>query len=166
MEMLLFKIGGDSYGVKLADVDEVLHMPTLRTIPSAPMFLAGVMNLRGILIPVIDILERLGLHRAAPPPQLSAVESPQTAYPQGTRLLLTSNGDFRFAVIMDGWQGIREFDDQSYRDGILTEQGKSPFINGMNIGDEGMIQRVLLKQLLHDEERALLLDQQGVESNG
>ena len=154
MEMLLFKIGGDTYGVKLVDVDEVLHMPTLRSIPSAPLFLAGVLNLRGALIPVIDMLERLG-------PPLGLQESPQSPYPAGTRLLLTADGDFRFAVIMDGWQGIRELDEQSYREGILTELGKSPFINGINIGDEGMIQRVLLRKLLHDEERSLLLNQQG-----
>ncbi|MBT3309480.1 MAG: hypothetical protein HN382_08175 [Gammaproteobacteria bacterium] len=159
--MLLFKIGGDTYGVKLVDVDEVLHMPTLRSIPSAPLFLAGVLNLRGALIPVIDMLERLGQHRMQAPPPLGLQESPQSPYPAGTRLLLTADGDFRFAVIMDGWQGIRELDEQSYREGILTELGKSPFINGINIGDEGMIQRVLLRKLLHDEERSLLLNQQG-----
>lgn len=163
MEMLLFEIAGDTYGVQLNDVDEVLHMPALRSIPSAPPFLAGVLNLRGDLVPVIDVLERLGQFRAEPPPPLSAAESPQTPYPKGTRLLMTTDeSGFRYAVIMDGWQGIRQFDEESYRDGVLTSDGKSPWINGLNVGEEGMIQRVLIRQLLHDEERRLL-QQQGVE---
>ncbi|HIJ26148.1 MAG TPA: hypothetical protein HPP79_10775, partial [Gammaproteobacteria bacterium] len=74
MEMLLFNIGGDTYGVELSDVDEVLHMPTLRPIPSAPSFLAGVLNLRGELVPVIDLVERLGQMRVTPPPPISSRE--------------------------------------------------------------------------------------------
>ena len=163
MEMLLFKLAGDTYGVQLSDVDEVLHLPTLRSIPSSPPFLSGILNLRGELVPVIDIMERLGHFRDVPPPPLSATEDQQTAYPKGTRLLMTSSEGFRFGVIMDGWQGIREFDDESYRDSILASEGKSPWVNGVNIGDEGMIQRILLRKLLHQEERVLLQSQQGVE---
>ncbi|MBT3197181.1 MAG: chemotaxis protein CheW [Gammaproteobacteria bacterium] len=161
MEMLLFDIAGERYGVDLMDVDEVLHMSTLRTIPSAPGFLAGVLNLRGALVPVVDIQERLGHFRPSPPPQISATEAVQSSYPKGTRLLLTGRETFRYGVVMDGWQGIRQFDEQSYRDGILTTESKSPFINGMNLADEGMIQRILLRRLLQDVELEMLQTEVG-----
>ena len=160
MEMLLFNIGGDTYGVELSDVDEVLHMPTLRPIPSAPSFLAGVLNLRGELVPVIDLVERLGQMRVPPPPPISSREQAQSPYPKGTRLLLTESGDgFRYAVIMDGWKGIHSFEEESYREGVLTRDGKLPWINGINLGESGMVQRILLRSLLRDEERALLQNQ-------
>ena len=164
MEMLLFDIDGDSYGVDLTDVEEVLHMPTLRTIPSAPPFLAGVLNFRGQLIPVIDMLERLGIPRPPAPPQLNEDDDVESQYQVGTRLLLTSNSEARYAVIMDGWRGIREFADDSYRSGVITDNAKAPFINGLNLTDGKMLQRILLHKILYPEElQSLQQDQIDVE---
>ena len=160
MELLLFNIAGERYAVDLSEVDEVLHMSTLRAIPSAPPFLAGVLNLRGELVPVVDVVERLGQFRAAAPPRISADEAPQSPYPRGTRLLLTRDETgFRYAVIMDGWQGIRELEQESYREGVLGSEGKPPWINGLNIEEGGMVQRILIRQLLYAEERKLLLQE-------
>lgn len=162
MEMLLFKIDNDSYGVELDDVEEVLHMPLLRHIPSAPAFITGALNLRGELLPVIDITERLGSHRPAPPPPLGSEEEQLSPYPLGTRLLVTreerEDSPLRFGVIMDGWQGISRFDPDSYRHGILNTDCKAPWINGINLGEGRMIQRIMIKNLLYEEERQLIMD--------
>lgn len=167
MEILLFKLGDDSYGVSLDDVDEVLHLPALRHIAAAPPFLAGVLNLRGELLPVIDMMERLQLQRDVAPPPMSSADDTETIYPRGTRLLVTSddlNGTadtaLRYAVIMDSWRGIREFDDTAYRESILTDESKAPFINGLNLEEQGMSQQILLRHLLYDDEKAVLATRQ------
>ncbi len=160
MELLLFDIGGEPYGVALDEVDEVLHLPALRAIPTAPPFLAGVFNLRGALIPVIDIQERLGRLRTAPPPPLSASEPVLSPYPRGTRLLLVTVEGMRYGVIMDRWQGIRDLEEGSHREGVLKGEAKSSFIYGLQLLQEGMVQRVVLRQLLRSDELALLRTQQ------
>lgn len=52
---LIFRIGGDEFGLPLASVDEVVRLPErLTKVPKAPAFVEGVLNLRGRVTPVID----------------------------------------------------------------------------------------------------------------
>jgi purine-binding chemotaxis protein CheW len=52
---LIFRIGGDEYGLPLDAVDEVVRLPErLTKVPRAPAFVVGVLNLRGRVTPVID----------------------------------------------------------------------------------------------------------------
>lgn len=163
MEMLVFDIAGAEYAVDLRDIDEVLNMPALRQEPSAPSFLAGIFNLRGVLVPVVDILERLGKFRPPPPPPpMTASEDAQSAYPIGTRVLIASHAAepgqpiTRFGVIMDHWVDFRQFEDDSYCHSVLQDSATAPFINGANVGENGLIQHILVRHLLHDEERQIL----------
>lgn len=54
-QFIVFRLGGEEYGLPIAAVDEVVRMPeTLTRLPKAPAFVEGVMNLRGRVVPVID----------------------------------------------------------------------------------------------------------------
>ncbi|RDI57338.1 chemotaxis protein CheW [Microvirga subterranea] len=54
-QFIVFRLGGEEYGLPVASVDEVVRMPeTLARLPKAPDFIEGVMNLRGRVLPVID----------------------------------------------------------------------------------------------------------------
>lgn len=68
VELIVFELGGRAYAFTIVDVVEVLHMVALTPVPAAPPWLAGVLNLRGELIPVIDA--RVRLHLPAPQPGL------------------------------------------------------------------------------------------------
>lgn len=52
---VIFRLGGEEYGLPLAAVDEVVRLPeTLTRVPNAPAFIEGVLNLRGKVTPIID----------------------------------------------------------------------------------------------------------------
>jgi len=54
-QILVFRLGEEEYGLPVASVREVVAMPDqLTRLPRAPAFVAGIMNLRGRVIPVID----------------------------------------------------------------------------------------------------------------
>lgn len=58
---LIFRIGGEEYGLPLSAVDEVVRLPDrLTKVPRAPAFVEGVLNLRGKVTPVIDQRLRFG----------------------------------------------------------------------------------------------------------
>lgn len=61
LELCLFELEGTRYGVPLSDVQEFVRMPALTPLPNAPLVIAGVMNLRGQAIPVVDLRSRFGL---------------------------------------------------------------------------------------------------------
>lgn len=63
---LTFHLDEELYGVAISDVKEIIaHMKTTR-IPKMPKYFKGVMNLRGIIIPVIDMRLKFGLDESEP----------------------------------------------------------------------------------------------------
>jgi len=55
-----FRIGNETYGVRIAAVREIVRVPEITAVPSAPDLIEGVINLRGKIIPVMDLRKRFG----------------------------------------------------------------------------------------------------------
>jgi purine-binding chemotaxis protein CheW len=60
-EVLVFMIGKEEYGVDILKVQEIRGYEKVTAIPAAPDFLKGVVNLRGAIVPVIDMRIKFGL---------------------------------------------------------------------------------------------------------
>jgi purine-binding chemotaxis protein CheW len=63
MQFLTFKLGEEVFAIEIAPIREILEYPRITTIPLTPEFVRGVMNVRGHVVPVIDLALRLGLQR-------------------------------------------------------------------------------------------------------
>lgn len=63
-EFLTFVLGEEEYGVDILKVQEIRGYDTVTRIPEAPEFLKGVVNLRGTIVPVIDLRLKFHLPRA------------------------------------------------------------------------------------------------------
>lgn len=61
MQLVGFKIGKEHFGVNILMVQEIIRMVPVTSVPNAPEFIEGVINLRGGIIPVIDLRKRLKL---------------------------------------------------------------------------------------------------------
>jgi purine-binding chemotaxis protein CheW len=55
-----FRIGEETYGVPIGSVREIVRVPEITTVPNAPEMIEGVINLRGKIIPVMDLRKRFG----------------------------------------------------------------------------------------------------------
>jgi purine-binding chemotaxis protein CheW len=55
-----FRIGNETYGVRIGAVREIVRVPVITSVPSAPELIEGVINLRGKIIPVMDLRKRFG----------------------------------------------------------------------------------------------------------
>jgi purine-binding chemotaxis protein CheW len=63
-QMVVFRLGKEEFGVPINSVQEIVRVPEeLIKVPRAPVFVEGVINLRGSVLPVIDLRTRLGLPR-------------------------------------------------------------------------------------------------------
>ncbi len=60
-QYLTFIMEGEEYGVDILRVQEIRGWDTVTTIPNTPRYIKGVMNLRGTIVPIIDLRERFGL---------------------------------------------------------------------------------------------------------
>jgi len=60
-QYLTFIMENEEYGVDILRVQEIRGWDTVTTIPNTPRYIKGVMNLRGTIVPIIDLRERFGL---------------------------------------------------------------------------------------------------------
>ncbi len=67
MQLVGFVIGREMFGVDILMVQEIIRETPITPIPNAPDFIEGVINLRGNIIPVIDLRRRLNLRHAEAP---------------------------------------------------------------------------------------------------
>ncbi|MBO8126807.1 MAG: chemotaxis protein CheW [Firmicutes bacterium] len=61
LQIVVFKVGGLEYAVGIEQVQEIIDRVEITRVPHAPGFILGVFNLRGKIVPAIDLLVRLGL---------------------------------------------------------------------------------------------------------
>jgi purine-binding chemotaxis protein CheW len=61
VQVINFQVGGDEYAVDIQSVREVTGLREITQLPNAPPFVKGVINLRGEVIPIIDLREKLGI---------------------------------------------------------------------------------------------------------
>jgi purine-binding chemotaxis protein CheW len=66
LRLLGFRVGAEEFCVDLSRVQEIIPLPHLTRVPNAPAFMAGIMNLRGKIVPVIALRKRFGVEPAAP----------------------------------------------------------------------------------------------------
>lgn len=62
-QLVVFDLANEQYGVDIAAVEGIIKMQAITAVPRAPEFVEGVTNLRGKVLPVIDLRRRFGLPR-------------------------------------------------------------------------------------------------------
>lgn len=68
MQYLTFHLAGEQYALGILQVREILRYETVTTVPTAPAAIRGVLNLRGSVVPVVDLAVRFGM----PPTEVGA----------------------------------------------------------------------------------------------
>jgi len=59
-QYLMFSLGDETFGIAIEQVREIIEYPGLTTVPLTPAFMRGVINLRGAVVPVVDLSVRFG----------------------------------------------------------------------------------------------------------
>jgi len=63
-QFISFSVGEEEYGLELLRVKEVIRVREITWLPKAPSFVKGIINLRGDVIPIIDLRDKFGLEAA------------------------------------------------------------------------------------------------------
>lgn len=87
LQLVVFSTGRELYGVAIQAVHEIVKVPEITEVPDAPVFLEGVINLRGKIVPVVDLRKRLRLGK-----------SERT---RATRILIIENAGKRVGLLVD-----------------------------------------------------------------
>lgn len=64
IQMVTFQLGSEKYGIDIMDVKEIYGYQDVRPIPNAPAYVEGIFNLRGVIIPIINLHKRFNIRKA------------------------------------------------------------------------------------------------------
>jgi purine-binding chemotaxis protein CheW len=87
-QLVVFELGEERYGLDIATVYEIIRHQPVTAVPQAPAFVEGVINLRGRIIPVVDLRRRFGM----PSGQLTRSSRIVVCEVAGTRVGLVVDG--------------------------------------------------------------------------
>jgi chemotaxis-related protein WspB len=144
MKVLVFHIGADRYGLRLRQIRQVLPLMELKAVPGAPEGVAGLMNLHGASVPVIDV-SRIGGGMPA-------------ARQVDTRIVLVDytgpDGVVHgLGLMTERVQGVQDIDDAALAPAAVLA---APFLDRVAGDAAGLVQLVEPDRMLPDTLRAAL----------
>jgi purine-binding chemotaxis protein CheW len=143
VQVVSFRLGSEEYGVDISQVQEIIRMVEITHVPRAPHFMEGVINLRGQLIPIIDLRTRFGMSR------IDATKS--------TRIIVTEIGSKRVGIVVDSVSEVLNIPLENIEEapemiaGIGTE-----YIQGVGKMNDRLIIMLDLTMVISGEEKQQL----------
>lgn len=144
MKLLVFHIGQDRYGLRLGAVQRVLPLLDLKRLPLAPPAVAGLMNLHGRSVPVID-LARLGGGAASAEHVDTRIVLVDYATPEG--------GVHTLGLLAERVLGVQDVAERALADSGVRA---APFLGDVAGDSAGIVQLVEPERLLPADLRATL----------
>jgi purine-binding chemotaxis protein CheW len=146
-QLVVFNLANENYGVDIAAVDGIVKMQRITAVPRAPSFVEGITNLRGEVLPVIDLRRRFGL--------------PVTETTMETRIVNVEMDGSKVGMIVDAVSEVLRVSEEDIEppSPIITTvdgdwSGRNAFITGIAKVDERLIILLDLAKVLSLEEQA------------
>jgi purine-binding chemotaxis protein CheW len=138
-QVLTFTLGNETYGVDILRVQEIRGWQPVTRIPQSPPHVLGVLNLRGSIVPIIDMRMRFSLERAE--------------YTAITVIIVlsveSSNGRRDIGVVVDGVSDVIDVDNASVKPPPdLGGQLSTEFIRGLAAVSEHMVMLLDIDRLI------------------
>lgn len=139
LQWVTYKLGEETYGINVMQVQEVLRYTEIAPVPGAPDYVLGIINLRGNVVTVIDTRSRFGL--------------PSSDISDSTRVVIIESDDQVVGILVDSVAEVvylrsSEIDSAP---NVGTEES-AKFIQGVSNRDGQLLILVDLNKLLSDDE--------------
>lgn len=146
-QYLSFILANEEYGVDILRVQEIKGWSKTTPIPNTPSYIKGVMNLRGAIVPIIDLRERFGL-------------PPLTYGPMTVVIVLSVRSEQRerlMGVVVDAVSDVYNVRAEDLKPAPdLGDKLRSEFVKGLATVDEKLMVVVDIDNLLNSDELSLM----------
>ncbi len=139
---ICFSLGHEEFAIPLLSVREVLGVPPTTPIPQAPSYFIGIMNLRGSVISVMDLRQKLGI-------------KPATS--DETGVIILDLGDYYLGVVVDSVNSVQSLEESEISEKPVMDNQKSyEYISGVFRKDNKLVLLVDIAKALSVEDRSAL----------
>ena len=136
-QFLTFTLAGEEYGIEILRVQEIKGFSKVRSIPCSPSFVRGVLNLRGTVVPIVDLRCRLGME--------------EVEYNSFTVIIVVSIGTKIVGLVVDTVSDVINIPDDQIEDVPQLDEIDSSFLNGMGKLDDKFVLLLNIDKLINFE---------------
>lgn len=140
MKVIVFTLGSEEYGVEVEKVKTIERIMPMTRVPKTFAFVKGVINLRGVVTPIIDLRGRFGLEETAPTDQ--------------SRIIIINIKDIEVGLIVDSASDVIDIEADTIEDPPEIVGGiKAKYLRGVaKIGEDRLLVLLNLEEVLNKSE--------------
>ncbi|PWW06417.1 purine-binding chemotaxis protein CheW [Paenibacillus cellulosilyticus] len=140
LKVIVFALGQEEYGIEVDKVRTIERIQPITRVPKAPSFIKGVINLRGVVIPVIDLRGRFGLE--------------ETVTTENSRIIIVAANELEVGFIVDSANDVIDIDAESIDSPPEVVGGiKAKYLHGIaKIGEKRLLVMLNLSEVLNRKE--------------
>ena len=142
-EFLTFRLGAEEYGVDILKVQEIRGYDAITQIANAPVFVKGVINLRGVIVPIVDMRIKFGLGEAE--------------YDQFTVVIILNVAGRVVGIVVDAVSDVISLEQEQFRPtpgmGSIID---TEYIMGLGTLDERMLILIDIEKLMASSAMGLI----------
>ena len=137
-QWVTFKLDGETYGVNVMEVQEVLRVTDIAPVPGAPSYVLGIINLRGNVVSVIDTRRRFGL--------------PATENSDATRIVIIESGGQTVGIRVDAVAEVLDVDSSEIETSPdVGNEEAARYISGMVSRGEELVVLIDVNKIITEE---------------
>lgn len=139
-QMVTFKLMEEDFGIPILDVREIIRPTAVTPVPQAPHFVEGVINLRGQIIPIVDLRKRFGMT--------------DTQINDDSRIIVVELGSVVIGLVVDQVEEVLRIPAESIAPtpGLVAGSIGAEYIQGISHFNNMMLILIDLKKVFNVEE--------------
>ncbi|SFR73442.1 chemotaxis protein CheW [Anaeromicropila populeti] len=138
---ILFLIGKETYGVEVQYIKGIEKYEEFISIPNAPSYIEGIINLRGEVIPVFSLRQKFNMPKVEPT--------------ENTKLIIVKTGGIVIGLEVDAVKEIAEIAEEAIREAPFIIKGdKTKYIQSIANVEDGLCVILNIDGLLDEQEKA------------
>ncbi|MCL4492181.1 MAG: protein phosphatase CheZ [Nitrospirae bacterium] len=141
MQYIGFTMNSNEYTIPILKVQEIVNVPQLTKLPQAPPYIEGITNLRGRIIPIVNLKKMVGLQGEA----------------VGEKVIVITSGRIIFGVLVDGITGVVSIKESEIEP--PTDFNTSDIVSGVAKVDDKLVVLLDTKRLIPTEDMSLFEDE-------
>lgn len=136
-QFVVFRLGDEEYGTDIIKVTVIERMLNIARVPTTPAYIRGVINLRGDIIPVMDLRTRLGL--------------PGKAEDDDTRIIIFDINKIVFGTIVDSVSEVLQLEESKIESAVgIINDSSLDYINGVAKAESKLVTLINLERLISE----------------
>lgn len=138
-EYVIFKLAGEHYGIDIGNVENIEKPFAITRVPYAENYVIGVINLRGNIIPVIDLRKRFGIEKKE--------------FDEETRIIIVSVNELNIGMVVDSASEVLQLDRENVDAApSISNNTTVNFVKEIGKNDGRIVMLIDLKKVLGVEE--------------